>query len=205
MNVQNPTEKTYKRKIWNYNYGNYDGFRNEASHFDWNILNHTDIDIFAQNITNKILNLTETYIPNKTVTIRQSHHSWMHNEIRKLIRKLKRAYDKAKIMNSHENWNTYKLLRNKTKHLVRNARTHHSQTLADKVRERNLTTTDYWKILKGFISSTRASSEIVNLLDNGKLISDDNEKADLLHNFFQAQTKLNDHNKHLSEAQIDPN
>lgn len=127
-----PHGKTYKRKIWNYNYGNYDGFRNEASHFDWNILNHTDIDIYAQNITNKILNLTETYIPNKTVKIRQSHHSWMHNEIRKLIRKLKRAYDKAKRMNSHENWNAYKLLRNKTEHLVRNARTHHSQKLTEK-------------------------------------------------------------------------
>ena len=35
-------------------------------------------------------------IPNKYASIRPSKTPWMHNELHKLMRKRKRAYDKAK-------------------------------------------------------------------------------------------------------------
>lgn len=80
-----------------------------------------------------------------------------------------------------------------------------SQKLADKLNNSNLTTNDYWKILKQFITQPKSYHGIPTLHDNGKIISDETEKANLLNSFFQSQTQLNDNNKHLPDLNIDPN
>lgn len=87
LSYTKPVFKPFKRIVWNFNEGNYAGMRQEASNIDWDSLHNTDIDMHANDITQKILNLAKKIIPNKTVTIRQSDPPW--------IRKRKRAYDKA--------------------------------------------------------------------------------------------------------------
>ncbi|XP_053381852.1 uncharacterized protein LOC128549303 [Mercenaria mercenaria] len=147
--------------------------------------------------------MSNKYIPNKIVTIRQSKPPWIHNDIRKYIRKRKRAYDKAKISQNPRHWQAYKQLRNKTTNMLRQAKHHLSLKISDKLKQPDLKTTDYCRILKQFIAPTNKSS-IDTLHDNGNIVIDNTDKANLLNNFFQAQTQLNDQNKTLPPLHVNP-
>ena len=87
---------SFKRQIWKYQEGDYELLKHMISNTDWETFRNDDIDIYAVNVTDHILNITKECIPNKTVKIRQSDPPWMHNNLRKLMRQRKRAYDKAK-------------------------------------------------------------------------------------------------------------
>ena len=54
---------------------------------DWDFLKDGNVDIYASNFTDMILELTNKHIPNKTTKVRQSDPTWLTNEIKQLIRK----------------------------------------------------------------------------------------------------------------------
>ena len=86
LNYSKPSLPTFKRKIWKFHQGNYDLLQTLAATYNWNDLVHSDINIYAKNISDKILELTDLTIPNKIVTIRPLDPPWLHNEIRKQMR-----------------------------------------------------------------------------------------------------------------------
>lgn len=200
LDIAKPKSMSFKRRVWKFDEGDYQSLRRAASIFDWQSLFDNNIDTYTSNITNEIMTMSNKYIPNKVVTIRQTEPPWIHNDIRKHIRKRKRAYDKAKRSQNPIHWQAYKQLRNKTTDMVRHAKHHLSQKIADKLKQPDLKITDYWKILKQFISPTKKSS-IDILHDNGNIITDNTDKANLLNNFFQTQTQLNDQDKLLPSLQ----
>ena len=197
LNVSKPIHPSFKRLIWSFDKGNYDLLRHKVNSFDWTSLTHDDIDIYAANFTSQLLSFCKDTIPNKLVTIRKSQPPWMHNNIRKLIRKRKRTYDTAKQTNNQTDWNTYKQLRNQALQSIRTARTQHTDNLANKLKDPNITSTDFWKVLKQFSNKSNTTHSIPPLKQNDTYITDDTEKADHLNNFFQSQTLLNDANKEL--------
>ena len=58
----------YKREVWLYKHGNYDGLNSEIDQFDWNshlsLLN--DIDDMSSKFSNKYIELAKKLIPVKT-------------------------------------------------------------------------------------------------------------------------------------------
>ena len=67
-----PITKVFTRHIWLYNKGNYDGLRNALSDTNWGALKHRNIDIYAKQVTDHILNTATNFIPNKNVIIRET-------------------------------------------------------------------------------------------------------------------------------------
>lgn len=59
---------------------------------------HEDIDTYAKWFTGKLIDLDETCIPNKIVTLQQLEPPWIKTYIKRLNRKYKRAY---KMQNEH--------------------------------------------------------------------------------------------------------
>ncbi|XP_053398327.1 uncharacterized protein LOC128556710 [Mercenaria mercenaria] len=169
IDLTKPHLRTYKRMIWQFNRGDYNGLRRETACFPWETLQHDNIDTYASNITDTINKITKEHIPNKIVTIRQSSPPWFHNEIRKQIRKRKRAYDKAKKSNNPHHWQTYNQIRNKTTTLLRNAKHNLTVKLADKLKTEGLTPTDFWKTLKQFRLKTTKNTGIQILNDMGHM------------------------------------
>ena len=87
LNFTKPKNVPYERLIWQYDKGDFVGLRLEASRCDWDSFSNPDIDIYASNVTNCLLNLAKKYIPSKNVTVRPSDPSWLHNDVRRLMRK----------------------------------------------------------------------------------------------------------------------
>ncbi|CAC5401986.1 unnamed protein product [Mytilus coruscus] len=76
--------KAFKRKIWLYDEGDYDLFRNTRSEADWDTIIASDSeDEVTENITNTILPAAAISIPNKIITVRKSSPVWLKNDVKK--------------------------------------------------------------------------------------------------------------------------
>jgi hypothetical protein len=68
LNAPKPVIKSFKRKIWLYNQGDFDEYRRLLSLIDWESIFFTDdIDKITTDISNTILSAAEATIPNKTL------------------------------------------------------------------------------------------------------------------------------------------
>ena len=83
-----------------YDRGDYQSFFRDVIDTNWNILKDNDIDIYANNVTNRIIELARKHIPNKNIKVRKSDPPWLNNIIKKLMRKRKRLFDKYKRTNN---------------------------------------------------------------------------------------------------------
>ena len=201
-----PHRKSIKRHIWKYKDGDYENLKHKFGNTDWNLFANEDIDIYSKNVTDHIFQLSSECIPYKIASVRPSETPWMHNELRKLMRKRKRAYDKAKRTQLQQHWDQYKRLRNDTTKLLRSSKKNYFDNLANKLTSsHNLSSKDWWKTLKSFLS-TQDKASPPPLKENDIIYTDDKEKANLLNSYFKTQSDLNDAGKELPHIiQTNPN
>ena len=102
-----PKRQSCQRFIWRYDQGDYNLLRQNVASFNWNTLQHQDINVYATALVDKILDLSKQCILNKVVTIRPADPPWMNSSIRKHIRKRKRAYRRAKRTNLLNDWSIF--------------------------------------------------------------------------------------------------
>ena len=196
-----PKQKSYTRHIWKYEQGDYVTLKHLANTFDWTSLKHEDINIYSTNITEKILEISKLCIPNKIIRIRPSEPTWMNSSIKKLIRKRKRTFRKAKRSQSPAHWAKFKQIRNDVVTAIRQSKKSLLDNLANKLKYNTLTSRDWWTSLKSFISPDNKSS-IPPLDQDGTIYSEDFDKANILNDFFCKQTMLNDENVSLPELPL---
>ena len=183
--------KAFKRQIWSYNNGNYDLLRNKALTTDWDSLKDRNIDTYAQNISNSILKIAFECIPNKCITVKPSDPPWITSVLKRQIRKRKRAYRKAKTTNQSHHWTKFRRLRIEVTTLIRQGKQQHNDKLAEKLKSENLSSKDWWSTLKTVISP-QTNSNIPPLESNSNVYIDETDKDNLLNNYFQSQTILNE-------------
>ena len=182
--------KPFRRKIWLYEQGNYDSFRQKVHDFDWNTTHDDDVNLYAEKFTDKLQ--AEECIPTKNVTIRPHDLPWMNNNIKKLMRKRNRLYKKYKKNKTSTLFENFKQLRNEVTSNLRKAKHEYVKSLANKLKTSNLSSQDYWKTLKSFIRPSHIST-IPPLYHEDVYIEDTNEKANLLNSYFAEQSVLDDH------------
>ena len=100
FNFSKPKIKCFKRRVWQYDRGDYDLLRQKAYSSDWNSLQIPDINVYAKNFYEHLIEITDFCIPNRQVTIRPTEPPWITTLIKKHIRMRKRAYKKAKRTNT---------------------------------------------------------------------------------------------------------
>ena len=184
-----PKITSYKRIIWNYDKGDYDLLRHNASLIHWSTLENDDLDTYTKQITDKILELTKQAIPNKHVTIKPSEPNWITSFIKRKIRSRKRAYRKARRSNRPNLWEKFKKLRNEVVSLIRSAKQEQQKKIANKLVLENLSPRDMWKTLKSIITDSNKQT-IPTLVHQDIIASSDIDKANTLNNFFAMQSLL---------------
>ena len=183
--------KAFSRHIWLYDQANYNGLRDEISNTDWDAVKHQNIDTYAKNVTDSILNTAKQFIPNKNIIVRQTDPQWLTCKIKKMMRKRKRLYDKYMQSKSETDHSNYKRFRNKVTTEIRKSKKSVIDKLSQKLLDTNLQPKDYWRTLKQFIKPEQSSS-IPSLNADGVVLDDDADKANLLNDYFTQQTTLDD-------------
>ncbi|CAC5418458.1 unnamed protein product [Mytilus coruscus] len=70
LNFPKCRQKTFKRKIWLYDRGDYDRYPNILSEKNWDsVINSNNVEQFTTEITNTIIEAAEKCIPNKIITL----------------------------------------------------------------------------------------------------------------------------------------
>jgi len=193
FNFNKPRQKPFKRHVWYYDRGDYNQLRLLAAATDWDLLSDEDVNVHAKNITDKILEISKKCVPNKIVTIKPNEPPWMDGNIKRQIRKRKRAYKKAKRTNRQHHWDRFRQIRNETITLIRKTQKESTNKLAEKLKSENRSSKGWWNCLKKIISPPRKSS-IPPLQDGDFIFTDNVDKANFLNNFFQQQTVVDDLN-----------
>ncbi|MES9883011.1 MAG: reverse transcriptase family protein [Sedimenticola sp.] len=186
-----PKFKSFQRKIWQYDLGDYDLLRRDTSAFNWSDLQSRNIDEYAYNITSKIIELASSHIPNKDITVRQHEPPWITTYIKGMIRKRKRLYRKAKHTNNITHWASFRTYRNTVISEIRQSKNDYYDGISNKLKSGQYSSKDWWSTLKYFISENE-NKTIPPLKHDGAIIDDDTEKANILNNFFRDQTLLPD-------------
>lgn len=202
LNFNKVKSNSYTRPIWLYDRGNYQSMNIEIANKDWDSIKHADINIYAKNLTEYLSQVAKNHIPNKTIKINQSDPSWLSSNIKKLMRKRKRLYDKYRKTKRISDFEKYKQIRNKINNEIRRAKQNETRKLADRLQDNTLTAKDWWRTLKPLIKPSENSS-IPPLMKNNKLYSDNISKAEILNGQFCEQTKLNDDNVSLPNSNFD--
>ena len=92
----------------------------------------------------------------------------------------------------------FKTLRNEVIDLIRTSKKQYFDGIAEKLKSKSLSPKDWWATLKTFITPT-FTSNIPPLENNGHIITDEYEKANVFNEYFQSQTILDDLNARLPE------
>ena len=190
-----------KRKIWLYDRGNFDSLRNEINDTNWEGLANTDINIYATNIANHFRTIAEKHIPNKDATIRTSDPPWLDSNIRKLIKKRRRLFNKAKRTRTNEDTNKYRRFRNKVTKCIRQSQKKHIDKLSEKLLASTLSSNDWWRTLK-YLIKPHSASLIPPLNKDATIISSNVDKANVFNDYFISQCQLNDDNTPLPDMNI---
>ncbi|KAJ8321710.1 hypothetical protein KUTeg_000181, partial [Tegillarca granosa] len=180
-------------KIWLYDQGNYDLFREKLGETVWNtILESNDLETACFKITNAILNCASICIPNKTVTIRPLDPPWINGGIRKLIRKRRRLHRRAKHSDNPTHWAQFRKIRNKYVNTIKKSRDKYFKSLASKLQNKNLDAKQWWKITKQMCGVSCGTLSPPSLLVNDKMYSDPNYVTNIFHDYFSSQSTIDD-------------
>ena len=198
LKFQKSIQKTFKREVWLYDRGNYNHYRQKLNDANWDALfTSNNINEISDNITQHILTAAKDTIPNKKVTIRPNEPEWINSKIKTLIRQRKRLFRKAKRTNTEHAWNKFKLKQNEvTKHL-REGKIKYFQKLSQDLRNNSSNSKSWYRTASKFLLYDSNQNGVPILESNGLVIESDDQKAEVLNEFFIQHSTVDDTNAHL--------
>ena len=87
-----PQLKSFLRDLWLYNQGDFNMFQPFVTGFNWDSIKSGDVNQYAFNFTDKLINFAQDCIPHKQVRIRTQDLMWINGTICKLMKKRIRLY-----------------------------------------------------------------------------------------------------------------
>ena len=111
----------FKRRIWLYDRGNYNQYREKLQRVDWDeLINFANsLDDLCESFSNVKFQAAGESIPNKIITVRKTNPPWMNGAIHRAIRKRNRFKDNRKKSNLPVHWANFRKSRNKTINIIR--------------------------------------------------------------------------------------
>ena len=126
-------------------------------------------------------NTINDHVKSRKVKIRPKSEPWMKGVLRKELNNRYRLFQKAKLTQKGSNeWKQYKKSRNRCSNMIKTAKANFWRT--EFGNSKNSKT--FWKTVQKFGGGECKGSTIGPLVDKETIITDDNQKSELMNNFF---------------------
>lgn len=205
LNVKKPKNKIFKRRVWLFDRGNYEQYREDLGNVNWDqLINVPDINDAVSNVNREILKSAESNIPNKLIVVRPHDPPWITSLIKKKIRKRKRLRRKAKKSNTPEAWTNFRRARNECVNLIKNAKNNYREKQTAILNE-NVPVKNWWKTLRNLVGLPPKSTHYPPLLVNDNYIDEDFAKANAFNDYFSLQSSVDDSNSIVPDLPQDFN
>ena len=204
VNINTKFKTIFKRNIWLYKQGNYGRLNNDIFSVNWNEFlfgDNVDLDIACERFNNKFIELAETCIPRKDVTVRPSDKPWYNSELRYEMRKRDRLRRRAKngSLITKEN---YRKQRNRVNNLKKQAKQNYYMEVHGLIDTYSQSgNKEFWKLVKQITKSSGTMTAIPPLVDSNtsNIAIEDADKANLLNNYFASISTIIDSDDDLPE------
>ena len=131
-------------------------------------------------IRSAILQTMDKHVPHKLTTSR-FNLPWFNGSLRRIVKRKQRLYNKAVKSGSSSDWTVFKDFRKKTHKLIKKSRSEYIRdTLGSAIQEDPKM---FWSFIKKL---KQENSGISDLEMDGRIVSDDKKKADILNEQFQS-------------------
>ena len=184
-------QQTSERLMWNK--GNFDDMRVSVNNVNWDeLLNEeTDINCWINEITNVILDAQEQYVPKRKINTNTKSKRTFQAPITlldkiRLKRKLFKIYKKYPTI---QNYNAYARARNQVKWGVKKAKKLKEKSIAQEIKNNPKM---FFRYVNSKIKPKEGVSNLVK--EDGKLTENNQEKTEVLNNFFQSVYTSEDKN-----------
>ncbi len=107
------------------------------------------------------------------------------------MRERDRLHSLCKTHNDPQLKDQYKSLRNQVLSESRKAKYQNDKKVDEKLRSTDVTNKDWWKYCN-FIANGKRNNVNSPLFDGNKIITDDKQKANILNNYFESQSELDE-------------
>ena len=125
-----------------------------------------------------------TYIPNKEVLIRPWNKPWYNSALKKERRELERSHKLAKRLNTPSSWDKFRALRNECHRECKQSENEYPVIKCQKLIDPDvINSRKWWTLLKSFTGKC-SNTGIGPIYIDGKIITDDLEKAEAFNTFF---------------------
>ena len=199
LNFKINKKPNYHRNIWLFNNVNFNEFRHELEHTDFNCIFDTDdVDIICSSWSELFMNVAKRTIPNKSILVRPNDSPWYNANLRLLKRKMLRLFHKFKSNKTANSWEKYKDARNHYQYSLDLAEETYKNTLANSLAEEK-NSKRWWTTVKSFLGRGSFNT-IPPMQDNNTFITDSKDKADCFNRFFLSHTNVDTSQTELPNA-----
>ena len=182
-----------RRKIFDYKRADWQSLRRQIADHNWErIMEEKDVDNMALKWTEDFTEMINLCIPTKEITTNPEEPPWITREVKHSMNQRDKAHKKAKKSNRDEDWQNFKILRNRVQDVIRESKEKNDEALAERIKESNQNDEKlWWKLTKQFYASKQNSrAQDPPLIVEGKEIEDNKEKAEEFNKFFLEASNL---------------
>ena len=190
------SQHSFKRKIYIYDRGDYNSYREQLSEVNWDLIFETnDVDTITRSVTEILIEKADNTIPNRIITVRKDSPPWLTTEIKRHLRKKNRQHKLAKRTQTTGDWAKFRLIRNNCNKLVLSAKHEYFVKLSNEITTESRGNKQYWKLINSLMNIDSPDARSIPPLQvNDDLICNDKEKAKIFNDFFCSQSDLDDSN-----------
>lgn len=192
-----------KREVWLYKRANWDLFRAEL--IDQNLMtmfnDEHGVDKIVDKIENGIIQAARNAVPRKTVYLKSNDKSWVTPDLKYQMRERDKLFKKAKISKNVEDYELFKVQRNRVVNFIRAAKRSFQDAIVNKIDENNATDKEWWKLVGSVMSNGHSKIDHIPVIKgkNGELFFDDDKKAYTMNEFFASISSVNDNDMVLPD------
>ena len=192
INFNTAHQKCYSRLIWRYNFGDFNKLNNNLINAPWSTMETFDeIDDYVHFFNTLFLNTCKEHIPTKLVTIRPNDEPWMHNSVRRALRRRNRAFRRWKRNRTEENYAAYQHTRNIFENSKTTAMNNYYTSLSTTLTNPSTNSKEYWRLVKQ-LYGCKIKNSIPPLTVNNQIYSSAEEKCKIFNDYFTNKAKLPD-------------
>ena len=102
----------------------------------------------------ELLKIIDKHAPFKTIKVKGSHLPWVSSDLISTFRQRDKAWATYRKSKSAADWENYRLLRNKSKTMCRNAKSNHFK---ESLSHDNINSKEFWKKIKSLTSESKSN------------------------------------------------
>ena len=205
LKIERHIPRNIKRTIYNYSKLNINNFKDKLSEIDFmNAFTIKTVNESATFLSETLMKIAKTFMPVKTVTIREDSPPWFDDSIMTLREEKHFIHYIAKQLDTAELWELFRRIRNAYTDAIRTRKKEYLNELDDRISNKNnFGSKDWWKLVNNFLKDKDNNNrDIPPLEENNNIFYTNKEKADCLNTYFSNQSKVEGDNDPLPPVQL---